>query len=164
MVSWAETFTDHSLTSICSDQGGEFMAGELQLFFRSRGISHQTSVPHTPQQNGCAERFNWTLLEKPYANMHICHDLSGKMLLKLHYISTTNNPCVIMIGRHPLNNSMETNLMFHILEFLEHVLMSGYHQNNNKISSLPNLRRWSLLDRYEPNTKGYRFGQRREDK
>jgi hypothetical protein len=26
------------------------MAGELQLFFKSRGITHQTSVPHTPQQ------------------------------------------------------------------------------------------------------------------
>ena len=58
MVSWAETFTGHSLTSVCSDRGGEFMAGELQLFFRSRGVTHQTSVPHTPQQNGRAERFN----------------------------------------------------------------------------------------------------------
>jgi len=47
MVSWAETFTGHSLTSVRSDQGGEFMAGTLQLFFQSRGIMHQTSVPHT---------------------------------------------------------------------------------------------------------------------
>ena len=29
MVSWAETFTGHSLTSVHSDRGGEFMAGEL---------------------------------------------------------------------------------------------------------------------------------------
>ena len=29
MVSWAETFTGHSLTSVRSDRGGEFMAGVL---------------------------------------------------------------------------------------------------------------------------------------
>ena len=58
MVSWAETFTGHMLTSVCSDRGGEFMAGMFQSFFQSRGITHQTSVPHTPQQNGHAKRFN----------------------------------------------------------------------------------------------------------
>ena len=70
MVSWAETFTGHSLTSVRSDHGGEFMAGELQQFFTSRGVTHQTSVPHTPQQNGRAERFNRTLLEKAEAIRH----------------------------------------------------------------------------------------------
>jgi transposase InsO family protein len=49
------------------------MAGELQSFFKSRGITHQTSVPHTPQQNGRAERFNRTLLEKAEAiRQHAC--------------------------------------------------------------------------------------------
>jgi transposase InsO family protein len=64
MVTWAETFTGHSLTSVHSDQGEKFMAGKLQLFFKSRGITHQASVPHIPQQNSCAERFNRTLLRK----------------------------------------------------------------------------------------------------
>ena len=70
MVSWAETFTGHSLTSVRSDHGGEFMAGELQQFFMSKGVTHQTSIPHTPQQNGRAERFNRTLLEKAEAIHH----------------------------------------------------------------------------------------------
>ena len=49
MVFWAETFTGHSLISVRLDQGGgEFMAGKLQSFFHSRGVTHQTSVPHTP--------------------------------------------------------------------------------------------------------------------
>ena len=73
MVSWAETFTGHSLISVRSERGGEFMAGELQSFFRSRDVTHQTSVPHTPQQNGRAERFNRTLLEKAEAiRLHAC--------------------------------------------------------------------------------------------
>ena len=58
MARWAETFTGQLLTSVHSDHGGEFLGKELQTFFSSRGITHQTSVPHTPQQNSCAERFN----------------------------------------------------------------------------------------------------------
>ena len=49
MVSSAETFTGHMLTSVCSDRGGEFLGRDLQIFFSSRGITHQTSVSHTPQ-------------------------------------------------------------------------------------------------------------------
>ena len=67
MAYWTETFIDHSLTSVRSDHGGEFLGKELQMFFSSRGITHQTSVLHTPQQNGHAERFNRTLLEKAEA-------------------------------------------------------------------------------------------------
>ena len=58
MAHWAETFTSQSLTSVHSDHGGEFLGKELQTFFSSRGITHQTSISHTPQQNGRAERLN----------------------------------------------------------------------------------------------------------
>ena len=64
MACWAKTFTGQLLTSVCSDYGREFLGKELQLFFLSRGITYQTSVSHILQQNGCAERFNQTLLEK----------------------------------------------------------------------------------------------------
>ena len=73
MTHWAETFTGQSLISIHSDQGGKFLGKELQTFFSSRGITHQTSVPHTSQQNGRAKRFNQTLLEKAEAiQQHAC--------------------------------------------------------------------------------------------
>ena len=58
MAHWTKTFTGQSLTSVCSDHGGEFLGKELQTFFLSRGITYQTSVPHTPQQNGHAKRFS----------------------------------------------------------------------------------------------------------
>ena len=74
--------------------------------------------------------------QKPYAYMLVCHDLSGKTLVKLHCIFITDSPCVVMNGERPLNLSMETNLMFPTLGFLGHVLTSGYHQNSNKTSCL----------------------------
>ena len=47
MISWAETFTGHALVSVYLDQGGEFMGQEFQMFLTSKGITHQTSVPHS---------------------------------------------------------------------------------------------------------------------
>ena len=49
------------------------MGQEFQMLLTSKGVTHQTSVPHTSQQNGCAERFNWIILEKAEAMcQHAC--------------------------------------------------------------------------------------------
>ena len=64
MVEWCEVQTALTLTSVHSDQGGEYMGLALQSFFHTHGVTHQTSAPHIPQQNSRAERFNRTLLEK----------------------------------------------------------------------------------------------------
>ena len=43
------------------------------MFLLSRGIEHQTLVPHTPQQNSRAECFNRTILEKSEVmHQHAC--------------------------------------------------------------------------------------------
>ena len=47
-----------------TDNGGEYMSREFQDFLKLKGIKHQTTVPHTPEQNGVAERLNRTLVEK----------------------------------------------------------------------------------------------------
>ena len=73
LVSWAEAQTGYHLHSICSDRGGEYINQSLKTFLSSKGIEHQTSVPQTPQQNGRAERFNRTILEKSEAmRQHAC--------------------------------------------------------------------------------------------
>ncbi|CAN6720151.1 unnamed protein product [Malus baccata var. baccata] len=46
-----------------SDNSGEYIASELSQFLQDRGIIHQTTCPHTPQQNGVAERKNRHILE-----------------------------------------------------------------------------------------------------
>jgi hypothetical protein len=47
-----------------SDAGGEFKSKEFLAVLRARGIDVEQSVPHTPQQNGRAERLNRTLMDK----------------------------------------------------------------------------------------------------
>ena len=63
-VTWAEKQMSHSLLQVCSDRGGEFLVNTFRTFLRSKGIEHQLSVADHPQQNGRAERFNCTQLEK----------------------------------------------------------------------------------------------------
>ncbi|KAM1320462.1 hypothetical protein ACFX2H_005342 [Malus domestica] len=45
------------------DSGGEFVNHQFSDFLKTHGISHQLSCPHTPEQNGCAERKHQHLVE-----------------------------------------------------------------------------------------------------
>ena len=46
-----------------TDNGGEYVSGEFEAYLKSKGIHHQLTVPHSPQQNGVAERMNRTVVE-----------------------------------------------------------------------------------------------------
>jgi transposase InsO family protein len=48
---------------IISHQGGEYTSGAFKSYYKFHGIKQQFMVPHTPQQNGVAERRNRTLVE-----------------------------------------------------------------------------------------------------
>jgi GAG-pre-integrase domain len=52
------------------NMGGEFTSSKLETKFEELGIKVFHSVPHMPQQNGQAERFNRTIFEKAEAMRH----------------------------------------------------------------------------------------------
>ena len=52
-----------ALRAIRSDNGTEFKNASFASFCAERGIEHQFSSPHAPQQNGVVERKNRTLVE-----------------------------------------------------------------------------------------------------
>ena len=54
---------DYKIKTLRTDNGGEYMSAEFQNFLKEKGIHHETTVPHSPQQNGIAERMNRTLQE-----------------------------------------------------------------------------------------------------
>lgn len=53
-----------SMKTLRSDNGREYTDKILQDFLAERGIVSQTSCPYTPAQNGVAERYNRTILDK----------------------------------------------------------------------------------------------------
>lgn len=58
-----ENQTAKKIKILRSDQGGEYRLNEFMNFCKQHGIIQQFTVPHTPQQNGVAERKNRTLVE-----------------------------------------------------------------------------------------------------
>jgi len=64
---WAETSLGAKLLQLHSDCGGEFRTNEFSAFMCQLGIEQQFSLPDTPQQNGRAEHFNRTMVEKEEA-------------------------------------------------------------------------------------------------
>jgi hypothetical protein len=51
------------ILAIRSDNGSEFKNCTLNEFLSEEGIRHQYSAAYTPQQNGVAERKNWTFID-----------------------------------------------------------------------------------------------------
>ena len=58
-----ENQTGKKIKILHLDQGGEYRLGEFMNFCKQHGIIQQFTVPHTPPQNGVAERKNRTLVE-----------------------------------------------------------------------------------------------------
>lgn len=58
-----ENQTGRKIKSLQSDNGTEFCNKEFDEFLETSGIKRRLTVPHTPQQNGVAERKNRTLLD-----------------------------------------------------------------------------------------------------
>ena len=54
---------DCKIKTLRTDNGGEYTSTEFEDFLKEKGIRHETTVPHSPQQNGVAERMNRTLQE-----------------------------------------------------------------------------------------------------
>ncbi|GJW24205.1 retrovirus-related pol polyprotein from transposon TNT 1-94 [Tanacetum coccineum] len=52
-----------TIQNVRTNNGTKFVNQTLREFYENVGISHQTSVARTPQQNDVVERRNWTLVE-----------------------------------------------------------------------------------------------------
>jgi transposase InsO family protein len=55
--------TQRKVLCILTDRGKEY-EGNFKRFLLREGIVHQRSAAYTPEQNGVAERYNRTLIEK----------------------------------------------------------------------------------------------------
>nr|XP_049701711.1 uncharacterized protein LOC110381443 isoform X2 [Helicoverpa armigera] len=69
-INKAENNTGNKVKTVRSDNGLEFVNRYVKEMFTRRGITHQTTVPYTPEQNGKAERENRTLVEAARTMIH----------------------------------------------------------------------------------------------
>ena len=59
-----ENQTERKIKRFFTDNGLEFCSDFFSDYCRKMGIARHKSVARTPQQNGLAERFNRTILER----------------------------------------------------------------------------------------------------
>jgi transposase InsO family protein len=59
-----ENETNKKITTLRTDSGTEYVNRVFQNWLKENGIKHQTRVPHSPEQNGVAERVFRTVVEK----------------------------------------------------------------------------------------------------
>src|SRR6267142_1551421 len=69
-LSWAETQTSEKMHTLHSDRGGKYMAASVKDILNQRGIEYLLTMPGTPQQNGKAEQFNRTIMDKAMSMLH----------------------------------------------------------------------------------------------
>ena len=58
------------IRTLRADNGGEYCNKELREFLKANGIRMENTAPHTPQQNGKAERENRTIVESARTMLH----------------------------------------------------------------------------------------------
>ncbi|CAM8928890.1 unnamed protein product [Rhodiola kirilowii] len=104
-----------------SDNGSEFINGNLQDFFKRQGCIHQTSCVYTPQQNGAVERKHRHLLE-----------VARGLRLQAHLPKLFWGDCVLtatyIINRLPtriLNNKSPFEALFGKSPSLDHMRVFG---------------------------------------
>nr|GEX85962.1 retrovirus-related Pol polyprotein from transposon TNT 1-94 [Tanacetum cinerariifolium] len=92
-----------TVRNVRTDNGTEFVNQTLREFYENVGISHQTSVARTPQQNNVVERRNQTLVEaartmliSSKALLFLCAEAintacytQNRSLISLHYNKTS---------------------------------------------------------------------------
>jgi hypothetical protein len=84
-----ENQTGLKIKVLRSDNGGEYIGKKFQEFCAENGIERSFSTPYAPNQNGTAERFNRTLIERVTSMMMssgLPYYLWGEALMTANYL------------------------------------------------------------------------------
>jgi transposase InsO family protein len=99
------------IKTIRTDCGGEFTSNQFNQFCASKGMIHQVSCPHTPQQNGVAERKHRHLVQCALA-------LLSQSTLPMSYWSYAISTATHLINKLPtpnLSNKSPWETLYHTL-------------------------------------------------
>jgi transposase InsO family protein len=81
--------TGNLVRTLRTDNGGEYRSNEFETWLGRKGIQHETSTSHTPQQDGVSERGIRTVTEGARNCLHDCQPPS-KPWLEVVSIGTGN--------------------------------------------------------------------------
>lgn len=79
--------TGNTIKTLRSDNGGEYIDCSFENYLIAEGIRHESSAPHTPQQNGVSERKNRTVMESARSMLYSKGSSSGQKELWAEAVS-----------------------------------------------------------------------------
>ena len=94
----------NQIKTLSFDNGGEYISTEFTEYLTEEGIKHELTRPHTPQQNGVAERLNRTLIEG-------VRTMLGDSNLPQRFWSEALSTMVYIQNRSPTKTLRESLLM-----------------------------------------------------
>ena len=110
-----------TIKTLQSDGGGEYISKIFQIFLLDKGITHQLSCPHTPEQNGLAERKHRHIIETSITLLQTAS-------LPPQFWSFACQVAVYLINRMPtsvLNNKSPFELLFKSIPEITHLRVFG---------------------------------------
>ncbi|RAW22074.1 hypothetical protein PC110_g21488 [Phytophthora cactorum] len=150
-----ENATDNKIKRLRSDNGGEYTGRQFKGYLNRSGIKHEKTVPYTPQQNGLAERMNWSLVEM--ARCMLYHESIGKK-----WWTEAVNTAAWIINRIPNLANVKTpyEIIYHTKPQLKNMKVFGAlgyaHTPDKKCRKLDAKAFKCRFMGYEDGVKGYR--------
>ena len=108
----AERQSGKKLKHLRTDFGGEFANQAFEEYTAKEGIQWEPSAPYTPEQNGKAERLNYTLMSSVrsiLAAMHLPKTLWDELIKTVAYLKN-RSPGINGITPYELGNHVRPNL------------------------------------------------------
>lgn len=150
----AERFTERKVKAIRTDNGLEFVNDQFRRFCEELGITHEKTNPYTPEQNGVAERFNYTAVNGINVLLRDSNLSQGFWAEALRFFSHNWNriahggektPCELYSGQKPS--------VYHLRPFGAKVFYGIPKQTRTKFDLRA---KQGILVGYAWQTKGYR--------
>ena len=111
VLNMLENIAECKTKMIRSDRGGEYINAPTDAWLKKKGIQHQKTAPHTPEQNGVAERHNRIFVERTKAMLleaELPIELWGEAIVTANYVRNrspiagcTKTPFEVFYGKKP---------------------------------------------------------------
>ena len=153
---WAKNQTSEQMLALHSDCGGEYLSRAIRTVLDQKGIEHKLTMPGMPQQNGLAEQWNRTILDKAHMLIHG----AGLSLGFWEYavdtaVHTYNRTPTRTIGWHTPHELWNTGHIPDVSYFHVFGCKAFVHVPEDKRKKLdPKVIEMTLIG-YEPGSKGY---------
>lgn len=156
LKNFVENQTERKIKALRTDNGTEYLSTRFEQMLKNSGIQHQLTTPYTPEQNGVAERYNRTIIERAKC---LLYDAS---LTKTYWAEAVNMAVYLInrtINANSTNRTPEEIWSGKKID-LSHVKLFGsqvmVHIPKEKRRKLDFKSQKMIFVGYDFNTKGYR--------